>query len=211
MDNNQKNQKQKQSKRISILETLKEDVAGSAAKSLKKDLLRDTSEEFINQLLGRRIEKKYSGDIEPGQTVELEDVFSGREEEAKKLKKQLELEKWLREEEKIRTEKKANELRIQLQALMQEVAFLAETTQGLAEETKKAAVQAPVEPGVYHLIFFEKLLEFIKSFRKKIEEAKVWLVAANKRAQKKNYWARYKKHGSKFLLAADHYLTRSAG
>jgi hypothetical protein len=72
-------------------------------------------------------------------------------------------------------------------------------------------MQAPIEPGVYHLIFFEKLLEFIKSFRKNIGQAKVWLQSSNKRAQKKNYWASYKKHGGKFLLAADHYVSRSAG
>ena len=72
-------------------------------------------------------------------------------------------------------------------------------------------MQAPVEPGVYHVIFFEKLLEFVKSFRKKIEDAAVWLHATNSRAEKKNYWSRYKKHGGKFLLAADHYLTSSAG
>src|SRR4030043_501414 len=60
-------------------------------------------------------------------------------------------------------------------------------------------------------ISFEKLLEFVKSFRKKIEESSVWLHATNKRAEKQNYWSKFKKHGGKFLLSADHYLTRSAG
>ena len=210
MDNKQSQKPQKTIKRSSVLENLK-DVGGNTGKTLKKDLVQGVSEEFINQLLGRKPEKKYSGDITPGESLEFEDVFSGRREQTMKLEKQLFLEKKLREEEKVRSERKGNELRMQLQAIIEEVAALAQNTQELAEEVQIATMQAPIEPGVYHLIFFEKLLEFIKSFRKNIGQAKVWLQSSNKRAQKKNYWASYKKHGGKFLLAADHYVSRSAG
>jgi hypothetical protein len=189
MDNNQNQKPQKTVKRSSVLENLK-DVGGNTSKVLKKDLAQGVSEEFINQLLGR---------------------FSGRREQTLKLEKQLALEKKLRAEEKIRSEKKGNELRLQLQAIVEEVAMLAQNTQELAEEVQVATMQAPIEPGVYHLVYFEKLLEFIRSFRKNIGQAKNWLHSSNKRAQKKNYWASYKKHGGKFLLAADHYVSRSAG
>jgi hypothetical protein len=108
-------------------------------------------------------------------------------------------------------ERRSNELRLQLKAIMQEVVILAGNTQDLGKEVQLAAMQAPIEPGVYHIIFFEKLLEFIKSFRKKIEEASVWLHISNKRAQKKNFWGRYKQHGAKYLLSGEHYASRSAG
>jgi len=209
--NNDKNQKsQKAVKRSSVLESLK-DVSGNTGKTLKKDLAQGVSEEFINQLLGRKPDKKYSGDITPGESLEFEDVFSGRREQTLKLEKQLSLERNLRQEEKIRSEKKGNELKLQLKAIVEEVAMLAQNTQELAEEVQVATMQAPIEPGVYHIVYFEKLLEFIKSFRKNIGQAKNWLHSSNKRAQKKNYWASYKKHGGKFLLAADHYVSRSAG
>lgn len=210
MDKNQNQKPQKTIKRSSVLENLK-DVSGNTGKVLKKDLVQGVSEEFINQLLGRKPEKKYSGDITPGESLEFEDIFSGRREQTMKLEKQLVLERKLREEEKARSERKGNELKLQLRAIIEEVAALAQNTQELAEEVQIATMQAPIEPGVYHLIFFEKLLEFIKSFRKNIGQAKVWLQSSNKRAQKKNYWASYKKHGGKFLLAADHYVSRSAG
>lgn len=210
MDNKQNQKPQKTIKRSSVLENLK-DVGGNTGKALKKDLVQGVSEEFINQLLGRKPEKKYSGDITPGESLEFEDVFSGRREQTMKLEKQLALERKLREEERVRSERKGNELKLQLKAIIEEVAVLAQNTQELAEEVQIATMQAPIEPGVYHLIFFEKLLEFIKSFRKNIGQAKVWLQSSNKRAQKKNYWASYKKHGGKFLLAADHYVSRSAG
>jgi len=134
------------------------------------------------------------------------------EEEVKKAKKQVSFERRLLEEERVQVEKKTNELRMQLTAIREEILFLAQKTEDLAEETQVAAFQAPVEPGIYHVIFFEKLLEFVKSFRRKIEEASIWLHAVNRRAARKNVWgANYKKSGAKYLLSGEHYLQRSAG
>lgn len=103
------------------------------------------------------------------------------------------------------------ELRAQLQAITVEITKLAATTGNLATQTEIAMVEVPVNPGIYHVIFFEKVLEFLQSFRKKIDEASVWLDSTNKKAEKKNYWSMYKKKGSSFLLSPDHYLQRSAG
>lgn len=200
MDKTQKTKLQASARRASILESLK-DIGQNASDSLIKDLL-----------MGRSpFERKASGEILPGESLEIKDLISGKHEENLKLKKQLALERKLAEEEKERSSRKSNQLKVQLQALMQEVLSLAKTTQGLGEEVEVAAMQAPAQPGVYHLIFFEKLLEFISSFRKKIENASVWLQTSNKRAEKKNYWTMYKKKGASFLLSPDHYLSRSAG
>ncbi|OGM76090.1 hypothetical protein A2210_02130 [Candidatus Woesebacteria bacterium RIFOXYA1_FULL_40_18] len=209
MDKAQKLKNSKTLRQANVLESLK-DISGGTVKSLKSDLFEKTGGEFFSQLFGPR-EKKYSGDIIPGETLEFSDVFSGKQEENKKLKGQIALERQLVQEEKSRIDKKSNELKLQLHAIMQEVLALAQTTQNIGQEVEIASIQAPVNPGVYHVIFFEKLLEFIKSFRRKIEDAGVWLHASNEKALKKNYWGLYKKHGSKFLLSPDHYLQRSAG
>ena len=103
------------------------------------------------------------------------------------------------------------ELRINLQAITIEIAKLAASTGNLATQAEIAMVEVPVNPGVYHVVFFEKVLEFLQSFRKKIDLAATWLQSSNKRAEKKNYWSMYKKKGSSFLLSPDHYLQRSAG
>jgi len=208
MNNSQNTKAKKTIKHHNILESLK-DISSSTSKSMGKDVLK--SQDFINQLIGSRIPQKFSGEIPQGGSLEIKDVFSGKHEENQKLKKQLVLERRISTEEKERTEKKSNELKLQLHAIQEEVIKLSESTQGLAKEVKIAAMQAPVEPGIYHIVYFEKLLEFIKSFRKKVNDASVWLHSSNNRAQKKNYWAKYKKHGSKFLLSSEHYLTRSAG
>lgn len=193
------------------LETFK-DIGTATAKQMRDEAAK-IPQDFMEQLLGvKTFGKSYSGEIEPGEAVDFNEVFSGKYEETLKLRNQTNLERRLLEEERIRIEKKSNELKIQLSAIREEIIVLASKTENLAEETQIAAMQAPIEPGVYHVIFFEKLLEFINSFRKKIEEASVWLHAVNTRASKKNMWgAQYKKHGAKYLLSGEHYLQRSAG
>jgi hypothetical protein len=211
MDKAHKAKTQKIIRHENILESLK-DIGSQTSKSVKQDLLNPIPEDFFEQLLGTKpTEKKFSGDIVPGESLEFKEIFSGKYEENQKLKGQIALERKLAAEEKTQIQEKSNQLRVQLQAIMQEVLALAKTTQNLGEQVEVASMQAPVEPGVYHLIFFEKLLEFIKSFRKKIEDSSIWLGAVNKRAQKKNFWGMYKQQGSKFFLSSEHYLQRSAG
>jgi hypothetical protein len=209
MDKGQRSKNLKNLRKANVLESLK-DLGNDSAQSLTNDFLKETSRSFFEQLIGIR-EQNYTGEITPGETVEMGDIFSGKSQEVKKVKSQMALERNLNREEKIMNEKKTNELRLQLHALMQEVFSLAQTTQGLGEEVEVASMQVPVNPGIYHVAFFEKLLSFLKSFRNKIENASLWLNASNRRAEKKNFWSTYKKQGSKFLLSPDHYLQRSAG
>ncbi len=211
MDDKKQNKKRSSKiKHTNVIESLK-DMGDSTVNTIKKDVIQETSKDFIRQLLGQRRSQRFSGEVSPGETLEFSEVMAGKREENLKLKKQIALERKLREEGERQSKEKIGELRVHLKALVVEVQKLASETEGLAKETQIAAMQTPIEPGVYHVVFFEKLLEFIKSFRQKIHEASVWLHATNKRAQKKNYWARYKKHGAKFLLSGEHYLTRSAG
>lgn len=193
-----------------VLESLKD--LGSGATDQMGDLLKDTSEDFFKELLGiQRTPQKRSGELSPGQSLEMSAVMSGKEEENKKLRAQISLERQLSSDESRISQEKTNQLRVQLQALTQEVVKVAQSTGNLAEATQVAMVEAPANPGVYHIIFFEKVLEFLQSFRQKIDQASTWLQSSNKRAEKKNYWAMYKKKGSSFLLSPDHYLSRSAG
>lgn len=211
MDKSQKTKAQKVIRQTNVLESLK-DIGSTTGQSLKRDLFEGGSEDLLKQLFGELPKnKKYSGEIGPGESLNLSEVYAGTHEENQKLRGQILFERKLSEEEKGLVERKSNDLRLQLHALTQEILALAKTTQNLGEYVEVAAMQAPVNPGVYHVVFFEKLLEFIQSFRKKIEDASLWLNASNKRAEKKNYWAMYKKKGSSFLLSPDHYLQRSAG
>lgn len=193
-----------------VIESLKD--IGSSFGNQGADLLKSTSEDFFKELMGvAKPEVKRSGEISPGQSLQMNEVLSGKEEENIKLKAQISLERNLSSDEKRLSQEKMQELGIQLQAITVEIGKLAASTGELATQAEIAMVEVPANPGVYHVVFFEKVLEFLQSFRMKIDEASVWLGSTNKRAEKKNYWSMYKKKGSSFLLSPDHYSQRSAG
>lgn len=205
-----KKKSQKEITRQNVLESLK-DLGGDTSSQMG-DFLKSTSGDFFKELLGFPApKKKVSGELTQGQSLQMNEAMDGKAEENKLLRQQISMERQMAGDEKALTNEKMQKLRVQLQAMTSEITKLASATQGLAQETQIAMVQAPAEPGVYHIIFFEKVLEFLQSFRKKIENASVWLAGSNKRAEKKNYWSMYKKKGSSFLLSPDHYLQRSAG
>lgn len=193
-----------------VIESLKD--FGGDFTDQGSDFLKNTSADVLKQLLGIAVpDIKRSGEMKPGESLQMSEVLSGKDEENKKLRSQISLERNLSNEERRLSTDKMQELRAQLQAITIEIGNLAASTGNLATQTEIAMVEVPVSPGVYHVIFFEKVLEFLRSFREKIDEASVWLGSANKRAEKKNYWSMYKKKGSSFLLSPDHYLSRSAG
>jgi hypothetical protein len=139
------------------------------------------------------------------------DLYSGKYEENKQSQKQLFYERTLLAEEKALIEKKTGELRMELQQIMQEIQVIATAMPKTVEEVRTAQMQSVVNPGLYHIVFFERMLEFLKSFRRKIEHANSWLYTANRRAAKKSFWSMYKQHGGKYLLSGEHYSQRSAG
>lgn len=194
-----------------VLESLK-DLGGGMADTLKNDVFKRTSEDFLKELLGiTRQQTKRSGSLTPGESLQMNEAMAGKVEENKKLRAQISLERTMSADAQRLTQEKSNDLRVQLQALTNEVQKVAVSTGVLAEQVQVAMIQAPANPGIYHIVFFEKVLAFLQSFRKRINEASVWLGSSNKRAEKKNYWSMYKKKGSSFLLSPDHYLQRSAG
>lgn len=207
-----KQRKIQNARKANMLESFSE-IAGETVKSFKKDLVSPLPEEFAKQLFGFPSTEKrpVSGDIVAGESLEVSELLSGTYEENKKLKAQLAFERRIKQEEQAIVKKRQEELKIEVYTLVQEIQKLAKNTQDLDEKVKIASAQAPANPGIYHVIFFQKLIEFVRGFRKKIEQAAVWLNAANERASKKNYWSMYKKHGGKFLLSGEHYNQRSAG
>lgn len=213
----QQNKAQKAAKELrkaNVLESFK-DIGASTTNTLKNDLLKETGKDFLKQLLGQRMaqQKNYSGEVQRGESLEMDRVYSGQQEEHEKLQKQLSFERRLREEEQALVSRKGQELKMQLNAILQEVMNVAKITPQLADELEIAAAQAPANPGIYHLFFFEKILLFVKDYKRNIESASSWLHSANTRAQKKSFWGQYKgKHGgASRLLSSEDFLQRSAG
>lgn len=207
-----KQQKAKQLRRANVMEAFK-DLGGNTAKSIGNDVLKQTSQEFLKQLFGQMKQpaRKASGELQPGQKMEPNKALSGEQAIADQAKKQLGFERQIHQEEKVLMEKKSRDLALQIHAITQEMQKIAHSTPKLAQQVEFASIQTPVNPGIYHLVFFEKLLEFMKSFRRKIENANMWLAATNKRANKRNFWNQYKQQKGQALLNPETYSTRNAG
>ncbi len=208
-----KSSKQKQVKQISqanVLESLK-DLSGGVGKSLTNDLMKESGAEFMRQLLGLKPRTKASGQLERGQSFEPGKVMTGEYQQQETLKKQIRFERRILEEQKAEIEKKNSQLKLQLHAITQEIQAVVVSTPKLAQQVEMASLTSSNDPGIYHLIFLEKILEFLKSFRKKIENASAWLTATNKRANKRNFWNQYKQQKGQALLNPETYSQRSAG
>ena len=67
-----------------LLEQLRS-VGDGALNSLNRDLLKETPQDFFNQMLGLP-EKRVTGDLVPGEALEVKDAMSGQAEENKQLK-----------------------------------------------------------------------------------------------------------------------------
>lgn len=167
--------------------------------------------EILQEVLGSNtIQENHKTEFRPGESIDIAKLLKTKKETTQNPPRTTE-NRFIITEERREVERKISSLKIQLEQIIKEVKLLAKSTKTVEEQVKAIPDNLPQEPGIYHIGFFEEILKIIKNARAKIEEASVWLSFATKRAQKKNYWARYRKGGASFLLSPDHYLTRSAG
>ena len=202
--------KNNQGKRLpsndSFLEALR-DLGMGVGDSVVNDVLKGIPQEALNQVTGKK-----SGELKPNQTLNLNQLAKAEE----KFERQTEgfTQEFLdiRRQERLIWRQEEEKTKLQIAAILEELKKLASATKNLANEVDIAAKQIPVEPGVYHLSFFEKLRETLLLFRKRVEDAATWLSAFNQRAKRRNYyWAQVRKSGTKFMLSQERYMATQAG
>jgi len=200
--NNKKRGPAKLSNFLEALRNLGEGVVDSAV----HDVAEGVAQTAADQLTGRK-----TGELKPNQTLDLEKAT--QEESGEKLPQAFQGEFLdLRRQEKLVYSQAEQETKLQIAAILDELKKLALSTKDLAQEMEVAAKQVPVEPGVYHLNFFEKLREAILLFKKRIQESTTWLAAFNQRAKRRSYyWRQVGKSGTKFMLSQERYMSTQAG
>lgn len=104
------------------------------------------------------------------------------------------------------------ETKQKLEAIRQELKALAKSIQGLSSDIQTAVMDMPVEPGVYHMNFFEQLKIMLGHLREQVDDSRTWLAAWSANVKKKRgYWGMYKKHGTTFGLSSERTLATQAG
>lgn len=186
-----------------FIEKLRE-LGSGMGDSLTQDIVEGLPSTAIDQLTGR----KKSGTLKPNETLSLE-----KSQEQERRKRQLNRELFrVHQEERLVFKQTEQKTQLQIQAIREELKKLAESTKELVKEVEIAAKAAPVEPGVYHLNFLERLKQTIILFRKRIEESASWLALFNQRKKKRGYyWNQFKKSGTKFMLSQERYMATQAG
>ena len=81
----------------------------------------------------------------------------------------------------------------------------------LSTEIHKAVAEVPVDPGIYHVNFYEKLKAVLKTLREQIDDSRSWLTLHQSRKKKMGYWGMFKKHGTTFGLSNERSIATSAG
>ena len=103
------------------------------------------------------------------------------------------------------------ETKHQIEAIRAELKGLIASLKNLHQEVQTAVTEEVVQPGVYHLNFYDQLRTFIHVLRLQIEDSRTWLAAFSNRKKKLGYWGMYKKHGTTFGLSNERTLATSAG
>lgn len=182
------------------LRELGEDLGDSVA----QDVIEGIPSTAADQIFDR----KKSGTLRPNEALSLDEI-----KEREQFRRQLSREFFrVRQEERLVFKQEEQKTRLQIKAIQEELKKLAESTKDLAKEVEIASKLEPVEPGVYHLNFFERLKQAIIIFRKNIEDSANWLTLFNQRAKKRGYyWSQVRKSGTKFMLSAERYTATQAG
>jgi hypothetical protein len=108
-------------------------------------------------------------------------------------------------------EAKGKELIMQLQ---EQLRSLAKEMKTLDTSVKTAIHSDVVDPGTYHVHFFQQLLNFVVLMRKRVQEANTWIENFNARGKKKGaFWSQVysQKGGTAYLMSQEHQVARNVG
>lgn len=175
------------------------------------DAMQGLADDMWQQLQpGKGPTQPISGELRPNRSSSLEEELLRREEEARRSERAHF--EHVRRQEQMVFSRKEQELKAQIAAIQDELKKLIGEAGGLVQEVELAVEQTIVEPGVYHLNFFDRLRQLIILLRKKVADSKTWMHTVNAKAQRRSYfWGQVGKSGTKFLLSQERYMSTQAG
>lgn len=109
----------------------------------------------------------------------------------------------------VRAEEK--DLNLKIDAVRKELAALSASIKSLNTQIEKTVQEIPVQPGIYHLNFYERLKVILIHLRESIDDSRTWLECWTNKKKQKHFWGLYKKHGTSFGLSSERTVATSAG
>ncbi len=104
------------------------------------------------------------------------------------------------------------EVKQKIQEVLEELKNLAKELATIGSEIDKAVHEAVVNPGTYHVNFFEALRRYLLQLRKKASESKNWLAISQQRKNAQNHHQTgVKKSGTSFMLSSERTVATQSG
>ncbi|OGG15451.1 hypothetical protein A2875_04150 [Candidatus Gottesmanbacteria bacterium RIFCSPHIGHO2_01_FULL_46_14] len=174
----------------SVLEALRQ-VGGGVGKAVVKDVVGKVGSDVLASLFGQ---VPRSGELFTGQ-AEVQPTQIRRQE--------------ILRPPMVRVEE--TNLKPQIEAIREQLKMLAVSLKSLSQDVQKAVNEVPVQPGIYHLNFMERLKSILTVLREQIEDSRSWLALSTNRKKQKGYWGMFKKHGTSFGLSSERSIATQAG
>lgn len=200
-----------------IRNTFDSKVVRSVSKTASNEISQDIKAAW-EQLFGMTPK---SGEMREGEEINFTQMklaeTKKKEEEARKEKKErvdsgFNYRSEILQAERRITREEGREIHVKIQQIVEELRTLTKTSKVLEVEFAEVVAQeAPVNPGKYHLNFFEWMLSIIRSARERVEESNSWLQAVTSKRGKKDYWGLFKKHGTSFGLSGERVVSTQTG
>lgn len=193
----------------SFFESIK-GIGSSVASSVKSDLLAGTAKTVQEQLIGAsqgQAPEETKNDFDFANWIEAKEKEAeerGREQEKQEQKRQPKQEKVIFSFIDEKLKKEINEVREELKAL---IAAIGE----VESQIEKAVVEEVVNPGTYHLNFFDKLKSWLQITRKNLQDTSLWLEMWSSRSNRSHYWKMANKKGTKYSLSQERQVATQTG
>lgn len=186
------------------------DIGSDVVKKTASDLVGGIAKNTIDTIFG-----KTQQTLEPNQTLDLQSLMGNQ---AQKETPKATVETFfkpfsnpLERKENIISSQAEIAITREIEQVRAELKMLIAAAKELSNEAEKAVSQRPVNPGVYHLNFFERLKLIIKLARQQIQESNTWLSMMQSKKAQKGYWQMFKKHGTSFAMSSERALASSMG
>lgn len=197
------------------LEALR-DIGGGVAKSVVTDLAKDSMKDLWSQFLGateKKPQQQAGGELQEGQEINLSSLQKIKTPEAAPfVEAAIDYRKEILHGEKRISQEDRQVVETKIQEIVIELKRLTATSKQLQTEFKVVSTQQRiVNPGKYHLSFFEWLLAVVRTARLRVEDSAAWLAMFKSKKAKKQYWNMFKKHGTTFGLSNERVVATQTG
>lgn len=204
-------------RRITGLESIEAKSIGDEFKGIGKDMMDSWKDLFggsigdaSEQLFGLEV-KRGNGDLSEGQEISLGEESNRTQETVQKTETHLEYFEKIKETATSADRGEQIIVRQQIEQIRTELQSIKSASAELEHVVKAVNMQMPVNPGRYHVTFFEWLLTSLTNARRNLESSANWLNLFKSKKQQKQYWSMSKKHGTTFSLSQERTAATQTG